>query len=160
MAYFAAGERPTADKLNSLAKGRLRVLRTSAQSIVDSAVAKIEFDTVVKDDGGLWDDAAFELVVPPGYAGWWMLTASVCYAGHITGRRACDIRTPGTRLVSALQPTNPTAADVRYTSSTLAALAVGDRVYVEGFQTSGAALNVQGSATNITHFAACLLIPD
>lgn len=156
---FQAGERPTADAFNALVTGRARITLTVApQTLTSGSTTKINLDTVVYDDAGFWDGAGYLVRIPAGMGGLYAITGSISYTSNATGRRACDIQsTAYGRLSSTIL--GSIAGDTRYSTSTQYVLVPGDEVWLNGYQQSGADLNVLGTATNVTHLAIARLQP-
>lgn len=135
-----------------------RVVLTGTQSLTNSSTVRINANTVEYQSASIWDAENFQFVIPDGGDGVYQLSASVSYDSNATGRRSCDISTDAARLSSELNSTD-TAANVRYSTSTTDALVAGDVVWFTGFQTSGGALDVIGSDTNVTHLAIVRVCP-
>lgn len=135
-----------------------RVVLAGTQSLANSSTVRINANTVEYQSASIWDAANFEFVIPDGGDGIYLLTASVSYDSNATGRRSCDISTDATRLASELNSVD-VAANVRFSTSTTNELVAGDVVWFTGFQTSGGALDVVGSDTNVTHLAIVRVAP-
>jgi hypothetical protein len=135
---------------------------SAGQSIADSTSTALTFDTETFDTGGLHSGgAATRITVPTGGAGLWQFSFHVGFPANAAGAR------------SAWLQLNASSADRRgfvamegsglasgYLNTThLARLSDGDYMQVVVNQTSGGALNVQGSDTadGVLQFAAVRL---
>lgn len=131
--------------------GRAKVRRVGNQSVSNNTNTLATFTESVYDDHGYWDGSG-TLTVPAGLGGLYSVTCNASFATNATGSRAVNILQSGTREVSVYDDTH-SASNWREINTTHLLLAEGDTVQMEVFQTSGAPLNLIGTASAPTNLA-------
>lgn len=130
-------------------QGDAKVSLSVSQSVSSSTTTRVEFDTVLYDEHGLWDAVAFEFVIPAGLAGLYVMTANLSFESDPSDERIFRIDSSQGVLASEQTP----AVSGSATEASLAAqhrFAEGDTIHCEVFQNSGVALDIQ---TTIASFA-------
>lgn len=124
-----------------------RVTRATAQSVADSTVTAIAWDSETRDDGGWHDNATnnSRLTVPTGKGGrWYLICACLRYASNATGRRNSAIRLNGTTNIVTQNILTVAATDAqKINMAGIYYLADADYVEVIAFQNSGGNLDVE-----------------
>lgn len=118
-----------------------QVWRSTNQTLSDSALTAISFDTVIRDDPGCWAvGSATRLTVKA--AGAYILTGCCSFNTSATGRRVVAIQLNGSSYL-VYQTTNGNSAAATHVSiSTIKYLAVGDYLELIGYQNTGGSLSV------------------
>lgn len=115
------------------------------QSIANNLLTEVAFDSPF---GATEYAQGSRVVIPSGKGGLYMVTLTVAFAVNGTGERVAHLmveRADGTLEVVARSIDVPSAGNEARTYSNISLdLQPGDQVYVEAFQTSGAALSVRG----------------
>jgi hypothetical protein len=128
---------------------RCVVYNSTTQSLSDSTLTTMLFDTEDFDIGGLHSTSVNtgRATCPSSGTGIYLVLAKVAYVANATGIRVVRIRKNGSDFTT--QSTQAaTAAGVQVVQSIgLAALTPGDYVEVIGFQSSGGALNTGDAAS-------------
>jgi hypothetical protein len=125
--------------------------QTSAQSLTTSTWTSITFgaedaDTDVDGVGG-HDNVTNNSRFTARYAGWYEVAGGVAFAFHATGVRATRLAVNGSVLTGTQVLLQAVTSGSLYTAvpvrKKLVYLNVGDYVEVQGFQSSGGALNTE-----------------
>jgi hypothetical protein len=118
-----------------------QVWRSTNQTLSDSALTAISFDTVIRDDPGCWAvGSATRLTVKA--AGAYILTGGVSFNTSATGRRVINLQLNGATYL-AYQVTNGVSGAATHMSlAAIKYLAVGDYIELIAYQNSGGSLAV------------------
>jgi hypothetical protein len=121
--------------------------QSAAQSIATSTFVPITFDVEEIDSYG--GHASSQSRYTAQVAGWYHVLGIVQWAVNATGRRACGLFTNGATRVRQTECVTVTVASGTTTNiaETDLYLAVGDYVEIEGWQSSGGALNTSSGFT-------------
>lgn len=117
-----------------------RVRRSTNQTINDSTFTAVSFDTVIYDNGGLWDSSIPTKLTAP-ISGVYMLTASVEWASNTSGDRNTYIVTSTTTPAIDLRRA-AAGGTVQVTIAGLASLSEGEAAELYGWQNRGGTLNI------------------
>jgi hypothetical protein len=155
----AAGGKPPAtwgdtvrDDIVSLAKPPMvKVSRSSTQSISDSTLTAVQWDTEA------WDTDAFHstisntsrITVPTGFGGRYLLIGQITFDANATGRRVAYIMLSGVTYCAGVN-TVPTGAEVVMNLTAEASAVAGDFFELVVWQNSGGALNVQSALNGLS----------
>lgn len=133
----------------ALSVPRARVFHDANQSIDDSTVTALAFNSERFDTDGIHDTATNNSRLTCATAGTYLIGASVEWASSATGNRNLSLRLNGTTFLVGVAQTALTGATTQQQFATLYDLAAADYVECMVFQTSGGALNVnaQGNYT-------------
>lgn len=117
------------------------VERAATQSLSNGVETNITWDTEVVDTSGMFSNPSTNLVVtePGVYA----LQHSVDFAANATSIRATHIAVNG-NTISEIGGDASTTSDTGLVCSAITPLAAGDIITAFSYQSSGAALNIQG----------------
>lgn len=140
----------TAAKLNNIESGiydahfapAARVYRTSNQSINDSTLTAIAFDSEAFDTDTIHDTVSNTERLTCKTAGKYQINGTLLWASNAVGYRSVYIYLNGAATIAVQQGPTISGISVFQTVSTIYDLAVNDYVELRGFQTSGGALNV------------------
>ena len=149
---FVAGAVLTAAQLNAnvrdagnffLSTPVCELRQTAAQSIPNSSVTAINFDTEDIDTDGMHSTSTNTSRATAVTAGRYQVSGGVGFAGNATVRRQASIAGNGTSLnaVSGLFPPGSASLLRMVDQAKTTYLAVGDYLQTLGFQESGGALN-------------------
>lgn len=128
--------------------GAVRVYLDGTQSVPNNTNEKIEFNRVEYDDFGFWDKGTNEIIIPEGMAGVYSIYSNVSFVSNATGNRGQDIESSKGRLASTWIDAGP--IQNRLFSCVQDRFAPGDTIWAEAFQTSGGALNIEGTSISTT----------
>lgn len=122
---------------------RARVKRiTSAQSVANGATPKIQYNSVIEDNFGLWDAANYQFTAPRDL--WAIVSAGYNMASNSTGRRWISIAKTGenlgTNYINAVNGDNQLIH-----ISKLVYLEKGESVWASAYQSSGGPLDINAS---------------
>jgi hypothetical protein len=128
-----------------------------AQSLTSGTVTAILFgtsDTEIFDTNSFHDPStnSSRITIPSGFAGKYLITATIGIAASATGNRYCAIYKNGVLDASTRAPANAAALSATLlTASTVLSLTATDYVEMYGFQDSGGALNaLAGTYTSLS----------
>jgi hypothetical protein len=121
------------------------VYDSAAQSIPNSTVTDITFDTVVEDDFSMYNSSTGEFTMLR--AGRILATGSVRYANNSAGFRGLAIKKNGT-IVNAGPLHEAHSSTNRIQTSKEIKVSRGDTIEFAAFQTSGGALNTTGGESD------------
>ena len=127
--------------------GACRVYNSAAQSIPNTTLTAITFDSERFDVGGCHSTSSntSRITVPTNHGGKWVIGGSVEFASNVTGYRQCEIRLNGTTIIASQMAGAINGTVTRLSVAAEYALAAGDYVELMVAQTSGGALNVQST---------------
>lgn len=128
--------------------GAVRVYLDGNQSIANNSNVKIQFNRVEYDDFGFWDKGTNEIIIPEGMAGVYSIYSNASFASNATGNRGQDIESSKGRLASTWIDAGP--IQNRLFSCVQDRFFPGDTIWAEAFQTSGGALNIEGTSISTT----------
>lgn len=128
--------------------GAVRVYLDGTQSVANNSNVKILFNRVEYDDFGFWDKGTNEIIIPEGMAGVYSIYSNCSFVSNATGNRGQDIDSSKGRLASTWIDAGP--IQNRLFSCVQDRFFPGDTIWAEAFQTSGAALNIEGSSISTT----------
>lgn len=128
--------------------GAVRVYLMGTQSIANNSNVKIQFNRVEYDDFGFWDKGTNEIIIPEGMAGVYSIYANASFASNTVGNRGNDIDSSKGRLASTWIDAGP--IQDRLFTCVQERLFPGDTIWAEAFQTSGGALNIEGTTISTT----------
>ncbi len=144
--------------VSSAFQQRAVVFNSAAQSINDSTVTLVTFDTSVLNVG-LWSGGApTRFTVPTGGDGLYLVQAIVPFASNAAGIRQLVIRKNTADINPfCLQPAAAATTFLTLSHTLILALAAGDFVDCTATQTSGGALNIGDGTTSRSQFQAVKL---
>jgi hypothetical protein len=122
------------------------VYRASSQSLTSASTTKIQFATIVFDDGNCYDATTnyrYTVKTPGRY----LIATQLVFAGNATNIRITMIYKNGSEIFRSHSNTNILAQSTYLPATFTANLLAGDYIEVYGYQDSGGALNVGGSNT-------------
>lgn len=138
---FVAGITPSA-----------RYQKTTTQSIPHGTVTVVSFTSAMEvyDTASLGNNDS-RFTVPTGFDGLWAFGGNFVFASSSAGDRALLIgkNGSGTRLVQTEIGATTTGPVCAYQATTEARLVAGDYIELFAFQTTGGALNIDGSVNPI-----------
>jgi hypothetical protein len=137
--------------------GAVRVCLTGTQSIPNNSNTKILFNQVEYDDFGFWEASNSEIVIPEGMAGVYSIYSNASFASNATGNRGQDIESSKGRIASTWIDAGP--IQNRLFSCVQDRFFPGDTIWAEAYQTSGGALNIEGSSISTTALAIVRMQP-
>lgn len=137
--------------------GHAKVILSGTQSLTTSTNTTVQLNVVEYDESGFWDPTLFQFEIPLGFAGLYTIRAQITFDANSTGSRAFNIIHNGTRISSTFTTNNATS-NTRLQGSVDRQLAEGDLIVMQGFQSSGGALNLEGDATDNTHMSITRLL--
>ena len=120
------------------------VYASAAQSVADSSITQLTFNTAEWDTDSFFDDGADQLVVPAGLGGTYLLTARTTFASDVDGGRYLIANVNGSEVGREGQ--TPGVGTRTLDLSFPVVLAAGDTVDIDVAHYAGANLDV-GSAT-------------
>lgn len=117
-----------------------RLTKSGLTSVPNNTFTNIPFDVESFDTDGYHTGSDASFVIPSGKAGTYLLIASIQFDTNTTGMRYCLLDRAGViaQTTAKAGPGQPTIVLI----STLARLAVGDIVAIQGWQDSGGPLDV------------------
>ena len=116
--------------------------QNAAQTVANNTVTAVDFDTAIAMSGITWDATAKEFVI--ARAGRYQVNAQVTFTPNATGLRLGYIHVNG-GLMRRNGINGTTGAEVGLSLSKGLTLAVGDRIRISAFQTSGGNLSIVAS---------------
>jgi len=119
-----------------------RATTNLTQSIPNNAIADVTLNTEAFDTANLHDNVTNNHVLTAPVAGVYQITGNVRWASNATGTRFLDISLAGGRIASVWANATGGTAETDQSVSATYALAAGDQVNLEVFQTSGGALDL------------------
>ncbi|HZP55027.1 hypothetical protein [Actinocrinis sp.] len=158
---FTVGEVETGAYLNSL-RDALNFLinvpivtagQASVQSIPNTTWTSLTLDTTVVDSYGGHSNTTNNSRYTAQVAGWYLCCGTCGFAANATGFRQIRLAKNGAQVtfsVATLPVVAATVATVIVTPTLQVFLAVGDYLEVQGFQSSGGALNTTGADPSLT----------
>lgn len=125
--------------------------RGAAQSTTTAVATVIDWDTLLEDTSGIWPDAAGVFTIPTGRGIRRVrITTTVMWDANATGIRQARIL----KGASVIAQTNVNAiaggAVTAVNLSIVVTVVAGDTLSIDALQSSGGALNVSGSFTNLS----------
>lgn len=127
------------------------VFQTTVQSLPNSTFAAISFDSTTVDTYGGHSNTTNNTRYTAQVAGWYWCAAQVCYDNtSSTGARQTFLAKNGTRINTAFQCSLGTATSQGVSVGQLVQLNVGDYVEVQGWQSSGGALNTFSAQSSLS----------
>lgn len=138
---------------------RARVYNSAALSIPNGLVTALTFNSERYDTDNIHSTSSNTSRLTATTAGTYLIIANVSFASNTTGERVCRIRLNGTTTIGNVAAAPVTGDSTTQSVSTQYALAAGDYVEVEAFQTSGGALNVEANANYSPEFSMIRLAP-
>lgn len=133
-----------------------RVYNSAAQTTQDGAPLTLSFDTVDRDDGGLYAGGSPTRLTAP-VSGWYILTFNGSWASNGTGRRLFDFIINGTTHVGANEFHSNTTGSPFSTVTATKYLTAGQYAEVVAYQTSGGPLDVVRDADRSADFSMALI---
>ena len=135
----------------------VRTRRTTTQSLTNATLTAIQFGVEDYDTATYHDNSTNNTRLTVPQAGKYLISGCIEFAANATGVRTCGIRLNGSTYVasqgsSSMGSVLTTVVNV----TTVLDLAASDYVELIGYQSSGGALNVQGS--QMTNFSATWLV--
>lgn len=127
----------------STGQPRVRAYINAAQSIADSVVTSISFNTETYDVGSMHDNVSpTRLTVPNGAGGVYLIDTQVTFAASAVGRREVYLYKNGSLIATqrVLNPDGALSTEIHLACQDVAVAA--DFYEVKVFQNSGGALNV------------------
>ena len=135
------------------------LFKSANQSIANNTFVVITFNSENFDTDTYHSTSTntSRITIPSGKGGYYNVSATLSFAGNNTGIRQLNLLKNGT-AVQNMFSTSPTqsAGDYRVSGSTILNLVAGDYLEINGYQSSGGALDVQGIAAETT-FGAFLI---
>lgn len=146
--------------IDSPTQPRCRVFNNATQSIADTTVTAIAWNSESFDVGAMHDTVTnnTRVTVPVGGDGLYLVTGQYGFAANATGYRQMTIRKNGaTTVASSLLPAVSATNGVGQNVSTLLTLVAGDYVEVIVVQTSGGPLAGGSTTDDVAWLAAVKL---
>lgn len=131
----------------------VRGFLATAQSVPDAATTVLALDGEGEDTDGFHDTAAnnSRLTVPAGLGGVYLLLGTVGFAFNATGVRQARIHLNGAlHVVVSVNAVTATGFPTRVGVSGMASLTEGDFVELAAFQSSGVALDVEATWSQLS----------
>lgn len=119
-----------------------RVTHSVAQSIPNSTVTFLSFDTERFDTQDLHDNSTNNSRLTAPIDGIYLITAHVEFASNSTGRRQLALRASGSTFIALTEPDTNQNASTHLSLGTVYELSADGYVEVRVFQNSGGSLNV------------------
>jgi hypothetical protein len=121
------------------------VYKTSTQAITTATTTTITWDAEVFDTNGFHDNSTnnSRMTIPAGYAGKYLVTATISWGASATGYRIGEIYKNGATANFTWSGAMQGYYVVGLT--TILNLAVSDYLEIKGYQNSGGNLNAAGS---------------
>lgn len=142
--------------VNSATQPRARVYRSTAQTISDTTLTALTFDTEDFDVGAMHDTGSntSRLTVPTGGDGLYLIIAGISWAANATGFRELIVKKNGTTFVGGSLSQN-VGAGASTAQQAVAAITLAATDYVEAFvqQTSGGALATANNPNTLDFFS-------
>lgn len=137
--------------IDSPTQPRASVTNSATQSLTDSTLTAIAFDTEVFDVGTTHDNVTnnTRLTVPAGGDGIYLIVGQVGYTANATGLRMARIRKNGSAALNTTLVTTTAADTPSIPVSAIASLAAADYVELIGYQSSTGALNVTAAGCSL-----------
>lgn len=139
--------------ITSATQPRAQAFHNTTQSIADSTWTTLNLNSEDFDVGACHDNVTNNprLTVPAGGDGLYLVCGVVSFAANTTGVRGARLmKNAGAvsiNCASIVPGASGAGAGSQVVTMALAPLVAGDYVYMDGFQTSGAALNAGNAAT-------------
>ena len=125
--------------------------QTNPQSIPNSAFTAIAFDTTDVDSYSGHSNTTNNSRYTAQVAGWYSVYGAIEWTANGTGRRITSISVNGSEIGTCRGETQASATNLVTTESeSLVHLNAGDYVEIQGFQSSGAALNTAPTPVRMT----------
>ena len=130
-------------------------IKAANQSIATASNTTITWPAPATDTFGIWDAANNRWVVP--FDGMWLINTTLIWAANATGARAAYIM-QGANIISISRGQATSGVTTIMNCSTIAKATKNDNFSIQGYQSSGGALNVETNA-NICNFSISYLGP-
>jgi hypothetical protein len=120
----------------------VHVQRAVAQTISDSTVTKVEFDTIIYDPLAMYDTGNDRVIIP--LTGTWQFTYNGSFDANIVGIRQFRLHVANVTLISlnSWQTSTVVGEEVYGSTSITRRFTIGDLVSAHVFQTSGGNLDI------------------
>lgn len=123
-----------------------RVLRSTTQSISDSTVTTVNWNSEDFDTDSMHDNSTNNTRITAKTAGKYVIVVAVVFAANDTGIRQIILNKNGSLHQQQIFANNASGED-QLSMSSVVSLAVNDYVEVDVYQASGGALNVQTTSS-------------
>ena len=158
---FSVSEVETGSYLNSVRDGLNFLLnvpivtagQSVAQSLANNTWTSLTLDTTVVDSYGMHSNSVNNSRAVAQVAGWYIACGTCGFVANATGFRQIRLTKNGTQVgfsIATYPVVSASVATVMVTPTLEIFLNVGDYLEVQGFQTSGGALNTTGADPSLT----------
>lgn len=155
---WAAGEEPTATKLNRILQGRCHAYQITTQSLANMTWSVITFTAEAYDPWGFHSTSVNTSRITPVFAGTYKVLGQVAYAPNTAGDRAAQVRKNGLTVDSMPYGPAPAlngagfASGVAMCFGTVSVNGTTDYLELYANQNSGGSLNTSYGSGNTNSF--------